>query len=33
MDDITRAAFCIIISEQAEGRLFDWNRMQFKELD
>lgn len=31
LDDITRAAMCIAISEH-NGRPFDWNRMDFKEL-
>lgn len=30
LDDQTRAAFCIIISEQ-NGATFNWNRMAFEE--
>ena len=29
-DDNTRAAMCIVISEQ-NGREFDWNRMAFRD--
>lgn len=30
LDDMTRAAFCIICSEQG-GAVFDWGRMDFVE--
>ncbi len=30
IDDITRAAYCIVFSEQ-EGGKFDWNRMKFED--
>lgn len=30
LDDVTRAAWCIVFSEM-EGRVFDWDRMAFKD--
>jgi hypothetical protein len=30
LDEITRAAWCIIVCEQ-EGGKFDWNRMRFED--
>ena len=30
VDDVTRAAWCIVFSEM-EGNRFDWSRMQFEE--
>ncbi len=30
VDDVTRAAWCIVFSEM-EGNRFNWNRMQFEE--
>ena len=30
LDDVTRAAWCIMFSEM-EGRAFDWDRMEFKD--
>jgi hypothetical protein len=32
LDDVTRAAWCIISCEH-EGRTFDWSRMEFKEQE
>ena len=32
VDDVTRAAWCIVFSEM-EGRTFDWSAMRFKELE
>jgi len=32
IDDVTRAAWCIVFSEM-EGNVFDWNAMRFKEQD